>query len=61
MAGWNDEGLEEDMRHNRQDRFFKKMKRLMNSRVTPAYTKVVSQCNKQRRNCHDGEGIFKKH
>ena len=30
--------MEEDMRHNRQDRFFKKMKSLMNSRVTPADT-----------------------
>ena len=28
--------MEEDMRHNRQDRYFKKMKRLMNSGVTPA-------------------------
>ena len=30
--------MEEDMRHNRQDRFFKKMKRLLNSRVTPVDT-----------------------
>ena len=30
--------MEEDMRQNRQDRFFKKMKCLMNSRVTPADT-----------------------
>ena len=33
-------GMEEDMRHNGQDRFFKKMKCLMNSRVTPADTIV---------------------
>ena len=31
-------GMEEEMRHNRRDRFFKKMKRLMNSRVTPVDT-----------------------
>ncbi len=30
--------MEKDMRHNRQGRFFKKMKRLVNSRVTPADT-----------------------
>ena len=30
--------MEEEMRHNRQDRLCKKMKRLMNSRVTPADT-----------------------
>ena len=33
-------GMEEEMRHNRRDRFFKKMKRLMNSRVTPVDTIV---------------------
>ena len=38
---WLDETIQEmkqDMRHHRQGEFFKKMKQLINSRVTPADT-----------------------
>ena len=53
--------MEEDMRHNRQDRFFKKMKRLLNSRVTPVDTILDEDGQPVRKNCHDGEGIFRKY
>ena len=52
--------MEEEMRHNRRDRLFKQMKRLMNSKVTPADT-IVDEAGQPVQQAEEKRSRWRRH